>query len=77
MKHIEELKPGQCFRIKDNEYYIITCDFDRYDKKYCINLLTGSNRWFNANDIIDEVDIYSLDQDNNIVPIKRINDVIQ
>jgi hypothetical protein len=68
MKYLEELLPGNCFFF-DNSCFLITCDFKK-EKKLCYNLLNGIPRWLENNTVIQETQIYTLDNNNNIIPIK-------
>jgi hypothetical protein len=69
MKYLEELSSGDCFVLKDS-FFLITSDFKK-DKKLCYSLLNGSPRWLENNTIIDDIQLYTLDNSNNIIPIKH------
>jgi hypothetical protein len=68
MKYIEELRSGNCFLHKDN-YYIITIDFKSDNKRLCYNLKNGQPLWFEADSIVEDIQLYTIDKDNNILPI--------
>lgn len=70
MKHLEELEHGQCFRYQ-NRHYILTADFKGNGDKNCIDLNTGNNKWLGSSSIVDDVDIYMLDKDNAIMPLRE------
>ena len=70
MKYIEELVPGNCF-IYNNNYYVLTIDFRSNNKKLCYNLQNGSPIWLSEDTIIDNIQIYTMDDKNNITPIKE------
>jgi hypothetical protein len=76
MKYIEELKPGNSFLYKDN-YYIITIDFKSDNKRLCYSLKNGQPLWFEPDSIVDDIQLYTIDKENNILPIiktEKIND---
>jgi hypothetical protein len=74
MQYIEELKPGDCF-LKDENFFILTNDFKKNGDKFCIDLKTGHNRWVNRNEIVNTIDIFTIDKDNNIIAIReRVKD---
>jgi hypothetical protein len=70
MKYLEELEHGQCFRYQ-NKYYILTTDFKSNGDKNCIDLQTGNIKWLNSSSIVDDIDIYTLDKDNTLVPLRE------
>lgn len=70
MKYIEELSPGECFSFKDS-YWIITIDFKNNGKRLCYNLESGNPSWFDADTIVDDIQIYTMDEKNVIIPIKE------
>lgn len=69
MKYIEELNVGDTFS-HNNEIFILTADFKKNNQRNCVCLTTGLSRWFNAEDIVHSCPIYTLDKENNIVPMK-------
>jgi hypothetical protein len=72
MKYLEELSPGDCFDL-DKNYYIITSDFKKDGKKLCINLKTGFSNWIKPDETVDNIDIFTLDKDSNIIAIRERN----
>lgn len=70
MKYVEELEPGDCFIVED-KLYLLTCDFKSNGDRLCFCLSTGLPKWFGASTIVSVNPIYSLDTNNNIVPIKE------
>lgn len=73
MKHIEEIESGECFKYK-NHNYIATFDYNNNNKRLCVELSNGTLRWLDQNYLVDSQQIYFLDQDNNIVSIRKSND---
>lgn len=69
MKLVEELEFGDCFHL-NNDFFIVTTDFKKNNDKLCVSLLNGSTRWIQSNSIVEELSIYRLDKDNNIIPFK-------
>jgi hypothetical protein len=69
MKYLEELNPGDCF-IWDNNTYVLSTDFKANGDKLCYSLNNGSPRWMNTNNIIEDIILYRLDKDNNIIALK-------
>lgn len=67
-KYIEELKPGNTF-IYEQIVYVLTVDFKSNSSRLAYSLINGDPRWFMGNTIIDPVALYSLDKDNNIIPL--------
>lgn len=70
MKYIEELSPGECFVYK-NIYYIITSDFKSSGSKLCYSLNNGFPTWLSGDSIVDQIQIYTMDEKNTIIPIKE------
>lgn len=70
MKYIEELKFGRCFML-NNIPFILTTDFKSNGKKQCINLMDGTAHWLSGSDMVDDIDIYTMDKDNTLIPIKE------
>lgn len=69
MKYLEELFPGDSFKLQD-QTYILTSDFKKKGDRYCIDLNNGSSRWILGNTIVEMCPVYTLDKDNNIIAIK-------
>jgi hypothetical protein len=70
MKYIEELKPGESFKIQEL-FFVLTSDFKKDGSKLAYSLCRGEPRWFKSDEIADPIEIYTLDQSNNIIPIKE------
>lgn len=68
-KYIEELSCGDAFYV-DKEYFILTRDFKKNGSKLSVGLKDGISRWFESNKIVEDVQLYIMDKDNNIIPIK-------
>jgi len=69
MKYIEELIASDCFTVL-NKDFILTRDFKKNGDKLAISLLDGSGHWLASDTIVETVDIFKLDQENNIIAIK-------
>jgi hypothetical protein len=74
MHHLEEINNGQTFTI-NNTIYIATCDFDNNKKRLCIDILSGQLRWLLLNSLVELVDLYKIDNNNNIINIRGNNDI--
>jgi hypothetical protein len=70
MKYIEEINCGDCFEYQ-NQYYVLTQDFKKNGQKLCINLINGFGHWFKSDLIVDSIDLFRLDADNNVIAIKE------
>lgn len=70
MKYLEELSCGECFKLENN-YWLLTYDFKKDGKRLCYDLSSGLSRWLDGNTIVNINPIYYLDNDNNIIPIKK------
>jgi hypothetical protein len=70
MKYIEEIQYGDCFNY-ENKYFILTTDFKKNGDKLAVCLSDGTSKWIKSNDIIQLIDVYTLDKDNNIIAIKE------
>lgn len=73
MKYLEELLPGNVFSYK-NELYLLSIDHrkDQDKRKYgmSISLVNGTIRWIPDNAMVEEIQLYQLDNNNNFAPIK-------
>lgn len=69
MKYIEELSIGDTFSYNNN-IFILTSDFKKNNDRSCVCLTTGQPRWFKSEDVVEACPIYTMDKDNNIVPMK-------
>lgn len=70
MKYIEELIPGNSFLYK-NQYFIVTSDFKSNQQKLCYNIQSGHAMWFDPDSIVDDIQIYTMDDKNTIIPISK------
>lgn len=70
LKYIEELKNAETFKFED-QYWFLTGDFKSNGQRLCFNMNNGFAKWFNSNDMVDITPVYTLDKDNNTVPIKE------
>lgn len=70
MKYLEELTFGDCFKY-NNHHYILSSDHKSNGKKMCLCLETGFSNWFNGDIITDITDLFTIDQNNNIIAIKE------
>ena len=68
--YIEELDNGESF-VLDNSKFVVTCDHKSNGDRLCIDLKNGSSRWLKGNTIIDKVQLFTLDKDNNLIAIKE------
>lgn len=78
MKYVEELESGDCFSHKDR-LYLLTSDYKRDGKRLSYDLKSGLPLWVNPQEMVDNTQIYTLDSNNNIVPVKptpKTNDQI-
>lgn len=71
MKYLEELEPGDCFEF-ENHTYLTLCDYKKNGQRCCVILKSGSTRWLEPDIIVDICPIYKLDEDNNVIAIKQI-----
>jgi len=70
MKYIEELVGGDSF-LYDNTHYVLTSDFKKDGKKLAYSLDSGFAKWFEPASIVEKTNLYILDNQNNILPIKE------
>jgi hypothetical protein len=70
MKYIEELEIGEFFKFQEN-LYINTSDFKKDGSRLVLNLRTGSFHWLKKDEMVDFLDVYTLDESNNFVAIKE------
>lgn len=70
MKYIEELNCGDCFT-HNASHCVLTIDFKKNGDRLAINLNNGNPVWLKSNDMVSQIDIFTLDKDNNIVAIKE------
>lgn len=70
MLYLEELSGGDCFEL-DSQYYILSQDFKSNGQRMCLNLSSGFPSWVNGNSMVNNIDIFTLDKDNNIIAFKQ------
>lgn len=70
MKYLEELNIGECFN-SDNNNFIITTDFKKNGQRLCVNLSTGFTKWIDNDLMINSIDIFTFDKDNNIIAMRE------
>lgn len=70
MKYIEELVPGDIF-VSENHLFILTIDFKKNGSRLCVSLINGQPKWMNSDSIVHTEQLYKLDNNNNITPIKE------
>lgn len=73
MNYIEELKCGDTFSYKE-EKFVVTTDFKKNGSRLCTNLADGTQRWLEPSEIIGKFSVYYIDNDNNIIPLKKDSD---
>lgn len=73
MKYLEELLAGDVFSYK-NELYLLSIDHkkdkDKRKHSMSISLMTGAIRWIADNAMVEVIQLYQLDNNNNFAPIK-------
>ncbi len=70
MKYVEEIQYGDCFNY-ENKYFILTADFKKNGDRLAVCLSDGTSKWIQSNDIIQPIDVFTLDKDNNIIAMKE------
>jgi hypothetical protein len=70
MKYIEELTNGDAFSY-NNLFFLLTADFKKDNSKLCYNIVDGSCQWFSPTEIVESMQLFYIDKDNNIKPIKE------
>lgn len=73
MKYIEEISPGDCFEYQ-NKKFILTSDIRNREYKQesqAIGLHDGFPRWMDTGLAVEKIELYLIDDDKNIVPIKE------
>lgn len=69
-KYIEELKAGDTI-VYNDQHWLLTIDFKKNGQRLAYSLNNGSPLWMDPSAIVDINPIYSLDDKNNIIPIKQ------
>lgn len=70
MQYIEELSIGDCFEVNDKRY-ILCADYKKNGDRLSICLSDGNSHWMSSNTMVDIIDIFTLDDNNNIIAIKK------
>lgn len=73
MKYLEELASGSVFSL-NNTHYIISADYRLRNKQkqyMCVSIQNGLIQWFDDNSLVEYIDLYHRDGDNNIIPLKE------
>lgn len=70
MKYLEELNPGECFRLEES-LFLVTCDFKSNGDRLCYSLDEGHPKWIKANSVVTIDPIYTLNSDNTIIAVKN------
>ena len=70
MKYIEELQTGDAFE-SNNETFFLTSDFKKNGNRLAFQLTKGFPKWFEADCMVDPIQLYKLDSTNTIIPIKE------
>jgi hypothetical protein len=69
-KFIEELDSGDFFELENNRF-ILTSDYKKSGDRLAINTLNGNSRWFKSDCHVFVLDLYTMDSENNFMPIKE------
>lgn len=72
MKYIEELAVGDVF-VFQSKLFILTSDFKKNGSRLATCLSDGFPSWFKSDEIVHINQIFTLDTDNNIIPIQNVN----
>lgn len=70
MKYLEELKIGECFSSNNNNF-ILTTDFKKNGQRLCVDLSDGSTKWIANDNVVNIIDIFTFDKDNNIIAMRE------
>lgn len=70
MKYIEELEAGDAF-VVNNQHFILTMDFKKNGDKLSVNLVNGQSQWMKPNDMVENIDLFTIDKNNLIIAIKE------
>ena len=69
MKFLEELSSGECFE-HNQIYYIVSTDFKGNKSRMCLCLKNGFVSWIPSDTMVDGIDIFTMDSDNNMLAMK-------
>lgn len=70
MKYIEELEAGDAFAVND-QYFVLTMDFKKNGDKLAVCLSNGQSQWVKSNDMVNAIDLFTIDKNNLIIAIKE------
>lgn len=70
MKYVEELFIGEFFSW-NHEFFVNTQDFKKDGSRLAINLKTGIGKWVSHDTMIESIDLFVLDKDNNFISIRE------
>ena len=70
MKYLKELGGGETFKL-DNDIWLVTNDFKASGQRLCYNVQNGFARWIKPDNLIEILPLYTLDSDNNVIPIRQ------
>lgn len=71
MKYLEELQSGDTFTISD-KIYLLTSDFKGNGNRLCYSMEDGFPSWISQSTIVESINLFKLDKDNNILSIKNV-----
>lgn len=70
MKYLEELNAGDSFYYKNN-YFVLTADYKKDGSKQCLSLYNGFYSWFRPDTTVEDIQLYTLDNNQNLISIKK------
>ena len=70
MKYVEELFIGEFFNL-NSEFFVNTQDFKKDGSKLAINLKTGFGKWIPHDSMVESIDLFVLDKENNFISIRE------
>lgn len=70
MKYLEELSGGDCFEYNKHQF-IVSQDFKPNGYRLCLGLKNGFPKWLDPSLMVNQIDLFTIDKDNNIVAIKE------
>lgn len=76
MKYIEELSPGDTF-VLDDKIFLLSTDFKSSGQRMAISFSNGFPTWLKAETMVENLPLFRLDKDNNIIPIKYVSSTTQ
>lgn len=69
MKYIEELSNGDFFKYEHN-FYLLGSDFKKNGDRLSYSLNSGFPLWVSNQTVVEKIELYTLDVENNVIPIK-------